>query len=616
MVVSFNTTSRSRLLRPFCCLLLLVASQASLALELRADRNTVPINETLRLEIRSGGSDSLADIDLSPIEKYFEILGRSSQSEYSMVNGRTEAMQRLSLTLKPLATGKIRIPALQFQGKRSAPIDIEISQPVQPPASASDKSVMLEAEVDKSEVYPGEQLIYTMRLMYRVGLSDAQISPLQIQDTEIVELEDISYQRKINGTQYQVVEKRYALQFKQIAQVEIQGQTLTATAGAKRGRFGFGFGVDPMRGGTPVRLAANAITLNIKAIPAGINPLNWLPAQELQLREEWQETSSQAEVGQPITRSIEVYAVGLPGEYLPEVFDAAIDGLNRYPEKPAFVTETWSGGIAGKRKDTYALIPTRPGTITLPAIKLAWWNTETDRAETATLPSRTISVKPGAASNTDSGVSTAVQAVSPKAGNQKSANMGNPLQIPNNELSTPANAMPSGNLRSWQVATLIATLGWLATAFAWWRHRAATDSPRLAPTGQDPQRALKLVQRQLLAACKAGDARQAQQLLDNWWFAMRNTLPRHTIQHKKAAQTQDKSNWLRSIGAVELCQAIDDLEQYLYAADSSKETWQNDALAAAIKSFRLPGATQQNHMLPELYPTPIKDPLASAGLTP
>ena len=43
-----------------------------------------------------------------------------------------------------------------------------------------------------------------------------------------------------------------------------------------------------------------------------------------------------------------------------------IDGLNIYPEKPAFISQPWQGGVAGKRVDTFALIPTRPGNFTLP----------------------------------------------------------------------------------------------------------------------------------------------------------------------------------------------------------------------------------------------------------
>jgi hypothetical protein len=74
-----------------CCLVLLCLClpKLSWALVVSADRQSLPLNETLRLELRSNDSNGFDAINTQAISEHFTIVNRSSQSEYSMVNGRT-----------------------------------------------------------------------------------------------------------------------------------------------------------------------------------------------------------------------------------------------------------------------------------------------------------------------------------------------------------------------------------------------------------------------------------------------------------------------------------------------------------------------------------------------
>ncbi|MGB5324366.1 MAG: BatD family protein [Pseudomonadales bacterium] len=601
------------------------------ALELRADRDTVPVNETVRVEVRSSGSESLSNIDLAAIEAHFDILGRSSQSEFSMVNGRTEALQKLALTLQPLRPGKAVIAPLAFAGKKSNALTINVVTAVPPPASDADDTVRLEAEVDKQSVYPGEQLLYTLRLMYRIGLSEAEISPLSIPGAQIIELEDASYQRQSGGASYQVVEKRHAVFFNTPGSVHLGGQTLTALAGARRSRFGFGFGLDPQAGGKRIRLAAAPLSIEVLPLPANATAANWLPATEIELRETWSDSNSDAEVGQPLTRSIEIYAVGLPGESLPELVQDNIDALNRYPEKPAFITEPWSGGIAGKRIDTYAYIPTRAGTYTLPALSLTWWNTERNRAETATLPARTFAVKASSAiaasqPNTvplDNRSATANGREATANGREATANgreaTANVQETTATNRDTLADAAaenaPGRNVAAgertpatdttwlWQVLSAIALMGWCATALAWRlaRHRAPAGSAVEYTLPDKTQFAQ--VQRALLLSCKNNDSHHARRQLDRW-LSLAVQCYLYDAQDRPARdKAQNTASCLQALGDPALAAASRELDSYLFGHNERQSAWQGDKLAAAVKTLRV--AHVNNHdeaLLPPLYP--------------
>ena len=50
-----------------------------------------------------------------------------------------------------------------------------------------------------------------------------------------------------------------------------------------------------------------------------------------------------------------------------------------YPEAPVMEESADAGTIIGRRRETYALIPTRPGAVNVPPLTITWWDTANDR---------------------------------------------------------------------------------------------------------------------------------------------------------------------------------------------------------------------------------------------
>lgn len=559
----------------FCGIIISIGAQA---LTVTAERQIIPINETLRLEIIDNTGAQIDKIDLSGIEANFTIVNQSSQTSFSMVNGRTESRKSLVLMLAPQKLGSMLIPPLTLDQQKSKPIKIKVIKALPLASELKDQSVIVESEVDRGEVLIGSQLIYTFRVIYRVQLNNAEIDGINIDNADVTALEDKNYTRSINGKNYNVTEKRYAIFFSNAGEMTIPSQSLVALLPSNQRRS---FGFDPFARGKELRLESKPLTIEVLASPTnngGSNKTgNWLAAQDIQLTEDWPAGKQEVRVAEPLTRSISIIARGLPADLLPSIVPENIDGMNSYPEKPELVNQEFIHGIASKRTETIAMVPTKAGTFTLPAIELQWWSTLNNRVEVASLPARTITVLPAAQSsqNNAAGIDNQPAANSPASITSQSSDHTNQIDssnVPfpplgsNSDLSNNADTPNDNGL--WMPLALIAFAGWAITLlYLIFRPSGA----RIIDTGEakenQNQRNLKVLQKQLELACKNNDASTAKRLLQQWLTAIKDSNP------KQQAPSH-----------ADLDRAISLLDEFLFNQTSQASNWDGSELANAIKS--------------------------------
>lgn len=577
----------------------LILIQTASALSVSVDRQQLPINETLQMYIVSNRSKSLDNIDLSEVEKLFDILGRSTQSEFSMVNGRTESQLKLTLTLSPKEIGQLIIPSLTLNNETSRVLLINVTKAVTPPNQLDDQSILLQASLDKKTALINEQVLYTLTIMFRVGLSNAEITSLELPDTNITALKDNTFQRQLNGKNYQVVEKRFALHFEGIGEQTIPSQTLTAViTSSQRSRFGF----DPFSRGKQVRLATDPLIIDIQDIPSSISSSPWLPAESITLSERW-DNDKKIIAGEPITRSIEILAKGLSAEQLPNPDFPTQNGLNIYPEKPEFITEEWHGGIAGKRVDNFVIIPTHAGNYTLPELTFSWWNTKTGKEESATLPAKTLSVIAAPTTNESTGTSPLI--------NTQHDGTNNSTTNPTNQLTTnkqTINAINNGVNReksdfaysAWKVAAIIFSLLWISTLALWLRsHRKNSIDSSITSRHQSMAKKVNRLKLELIQNCDKNNAAATKQSLHNWLAALGEQ-----DNEKNSGHNQTASHIIDIINQLDnpaLNTAIDELNQSLFAKTKSTN-WEGKHLKTAVKRIELNTHSHQKNRLAPLYP--------------
>lgn len=530
------------------------------------DRNQVGVNESFRLTFEA--DDTVGAPDFSVLDKDFEILDSSQNQSISITNGRTSRKHQWDLVLMATKEGVFQIPPISFGGVMSQPISVVVKAGTE--VSEADKKIFLDVEVDVEQPYVQQQVIYTVRLFRSVEISSATLSEPSVEGVDaLVEPfgDDENYQMVRNGRRWLVVERKYLVFPQQrgyltIRPLEFRGQVVD-----RRSSLGLSLFNQPT--GKPVVLRSESVTIAVREQPPSFaGP--WLPAKRLELSESWPETG-ELTVGEPVTRSITATALGLTAAQLPELDPGLPEGLRAYPEQPSLEDSGRAEGVLGSRTQSMAIIPTRAGRLTLPEVKVAWWNVDAGQPEIATLPARTIDV---AAAPAAAVTATRVQ----------------PVPVIQETPASAGEAAPKGpdSRGWWRWSTFGLGLLWLATLMLWLadRSRRATTpatGPRREPPGPDPKKALSRVDR----ACKTGDAQGVKSSLLRWGAAVWPENP--PLNLGRLAARCDAS----------LAESITDLERHLYGHGGS---WDPGRLSARLRAFKRADDSAPNHKGVSLEP--------------
>ena len=362
----------------------LLCSHSWASLTATADRTIIDSNETLQLLVRLDSQALMGEPDFSVIESDFEILSTSRQQQYSRVNGQTQSYTDWNLLLAPKRIGRLLVPSIKYKKDISNAIEITVRKATA--ASAAGQPVYTETLVDKSEVHIQEQLLLTHRLYTSVRLSDLGLDPLKVDDALMQKVSETQFQKNVAGKNYQVVEIIYALFPQASGKLQIPALRFSAYE-ASNNRYG-GFSA---RGNRIIR-NTDAKTIDVMTRPAHIDIDNWMPASSIRLEQQWSSPLDQLKVGEPVTRNISITASGLTGAQIMPLSLSESDDYKVYPDQPQLGDSADAAGVTGIRRESFALVPNRPGEITVPAVSVRWWNSRKQRMQTATLDAVTLQV--------------------------------------------------------------------------------------------------------------------------------------------------------------------------------------------------------------------------------
>ena len=138
-------------------------------------------------------------------------------------------------------------------------------------------------------------------------------------------------------------------------------------------------------------IAAPASTL-LQVQPAVESVKPWLPLHGLILQS-YLKGADKPAAGKPLTLVVDISAIGASGGQLPS-FEQLLrnDDFHVYREKSEVEGRLSSDGryLLGHRTETFTLVPQHGGKVQIPELKVDWWNVDTNRVETATVPIRQL----------------------------------------------------------------------------------------------------------------------------------------------------------------------------------------------------------------------------------
>lgn len=496
-----------RILLPvFLLLAQLAALQPAQASELSVepDRTQLYEGEVLTLTVRGSmeidlNLSNLFNFDLSDlpspdiekVEPDFEILARNQRYSVQTVNGDMTGEITWTYQLAPTRTGKLTIPELTFKDATSKPVEIDVVTGTAPDQEAGARDSFIELSADKAEVYVQEQLVLTVQLFFSGNLIRGELSEPEHPDAIIESLgKQREFTRYRDGVRYRVVERRYAIFPQQAGQLSLAPIRFEGQARDANGQLKF------------LRDQQQLYDVPVKPVPDAY-PADqpWLPARSLALAEGGLPPAGELNAGANLTRKITLHADGLPTEALPPLPQETPAAIRSYPESPLRNTETTVDGLRSTLQQEAALVPVQAGDVVLPAIRIPWWNTETDQLEQAILPERRYTI-------------TGNSAVAAAPVPDNSAPETPPATTP----ATADDLPPADSTGSfWLWLSLVLGLLWLATLVLWWLSRKPSGGALSSEPLEDDTE--KHAYEQLIRAVKNGSADTTGQLLH--WARLR-----------------------------------------------------------------------------------------------
>jgi len=414
------------------------------AVRAQLERNSVQEGETLTLNIESDAAQSGERPDLAPLRADFEVLGSSTSSESTIVNGRRSARTRWTVRLQPRHSGSLEIPSITVGSERSEPLVLNVAKASAQAANRASRHVFMQVEAAAAgnSVYVQQQIPYTVRLYYDDRVKSGELSAPDPADAVVERLgEEKRYRAVRGGREYGVIERHYAIAPEKSGALRIPSATFRGTALlAQNGQAGSARQEDPMarllRGtpfandpffsgglgaamafadpGQPVVVRGGEITLEVQPRPAGAQG-HWLPAEQISVHDSWQDNPPRFKVGEPVTRTVTISAKGLAASQIPPLAFAPPGNARLYPDAPDNQSRTDGKTIYGISKQSVTYIPSAQGRLEVPPVELAWWDTQGNTQRRAALPAREFTVEAGIAGGQAHAAPPAPAAAGPRA---------------------------------------------------------------------------------------------------------------------------------------------------------------------------------------------------------
>lgn len=381
-------------------------------LNLSVDKKVVVEGDTLTLTLEYDG-DSNNQPDLGGLGKDFNIISTSTSQQFSFINGAVSQIKKWSFTLQPLHKGKINIAPAKLDNIYSNSAEIEVKEMTDvayvPDSRENTNSPYFEIkqEFDIKNPYVQQQVTFFVHIYDSIGLQNGAptISSEAQKDWVIVPLTNkpIIRQETINHKRMNIETYAFAA-FPQksgqleVPQVSFEGFYVKDTA------FDFPnfdddisfFGVNfhnVFGQQVPVRMKTKAEKINVRPIPANSLSASWLPLNNLELAAKWDE-KSKFKTGEAVTRVITLKAIGLTESMMPKITFPEAEGFKQYPETPTVSEQVVNGKIVTTAVFNHVYIPQKSGKLTIPALKMQWFNVDTQKLQITSIPEETIDILP------------------------------------------------------------------------------------------------------------------------------------------------------------------------------------------------------------------------------
>lgn len=380
----------------------------SISVRAYVDKNSININDLVNYKIEIKDADDFGELDFSKIKQSFEVIsGPNQQTSMQWINGKVTNTRVLSWTLSPKSIGKLIIPSIviNFNNIKTKTNSIKINVK-KVAVNNSSLNAFITAEIDKENAYIGEQVTLTYKLYKNIELS---LEPFEIPEfsgfwvEELFRPNQLKFKNvNINGVRYQVSTLYKAALFPITgSEYDIDPLKVKVKLQKRRKRQSRDPFFDPFfesfftETETKILRSPNR-KINIKQFP---NPI---PDGFTGAVGNFEINSSididSVFVNEAITFKTSISGTGNLGLFtIPKIIFS--DQIDQFPPTEKFEKNVFRNELSGKMTWEYILVPRVSGKISIPPIRIVYYNTDLNKW--GTLESKSLIVPVRKANNSN-----------------------------------------------------------------------------------------------------------------------------------------------------------------------------------------------------------------------
>ena len=389
------------------------------------DRNVINLTDMLTFTVTIEGTSDFPNVPAPESEDFIMISGPSQSSNIQIINGAMSASKQVQWRLAPTHAGQLSIPPVKIVYRRkvyqTAPITVTVNsapQTVQPapgspatpapgpPVTTPAKDIFLKANIAKSTVYKGEELLVSFELYYQ---NVRTYSPQKLPDAKGFWMEQFPEDRTpivenvvVNGIAYKKATiRRLALFPTTTGDLVIDPMVITCEVLVPRQRrrsmfddfFNDSFFSDPFFSDTKtVEVRSAPVSVQVLELPVQGQPKSFNGAvgsyviesriDTLQTRQDQALTLRYTISGSGNINTVQLPALNLPANV--ELFEPSVKRTINNKGK----------SIRGAVAYEYVLIPRSSGALQIPPLPFAYFNPVSRRYQTSTAAGFNVTVKP------------------------------------------------------------------------------------------------------------------------------------------------------------------------------------------------------------------------------
>jgi len=515
---------------------------------------------------------SLHALDTSVLELDFEVLEIKSQLSRVLESNQVFHRMQWRIEILPRHSGHLVIPALQVGDQSTPVLSLEVA-PLTLELRAM-QNVFIEIQAQPENPYVGQLTQVIIRLLHNIPLVDGNLLEADTRNADFYRNgKDSRYVTTRDGQEFNVRERRIAL-------VARAPGTIRLSPSVYRGLISSD--ADSTVPARRINRHSEALQLQVRKPPPEFSGSIWLPAQQLEVSQHWDEVPGALNIGDSVSMTLTIESRGLPAEALPaRLISIDSDKFKKfkiYADQEIRSNRYQDNDLVGRLQQRFAVVVSEQGKIDIPPTLLKWWDVNHDVERVVTLEGKKLIVN---------------NPVTDQTGNDALA------QLRSKRLSTPGLELASA--RNYQVWLVLPGLLILVCGLSFCVKPVRDRVYRKLESILTTRRTRKALQQ----ACMSNDPASARHELLQWG---RQRWPGDNINglHQIEARTE----------SIALVRELASLDAALYAnRDSAWQGRQLWRLLSAEPRYQPAGSDLSSNSLPNLYPQQDFSPASSYSLS-